>query len=95
MRNKLPVRLTGLVSAHAPWGSLHPEPGDLPRCFTLNLRNYYGPGNLDDGRMLSVSITPAELSQVLGALPILSMADDTELIRAWKLITNKLEGKGR
>jgi hypothetical protein len=95
-RYKAPVQLRGLKHSHAAWSTLHPEAGELPRSFALDFGDYAGPASavIGDGRLLRAVLTPAELAQVLSALPALSMANDPDVIRAFKRITDLLEGKG-
>lgn len=83
-RGKVPVRLTILEAARAHWGTMHPEDGDLPACFTLDFRDVTGPVHnvLGDGRLLRASITPAELAEALGAIPALSLTGDDDDLRA-------------
>lgn len=92
-RGKTPVRLTGLTRAHAAWRTTHPQTGELPAAFGLAFRQSSGPGIVGDGRELFAALTPAELAEVLGAVPALSLTGDDEDIRSLLRVTNLLEGK--
>lgn len=82
----MPLRLAGLIRANAHWGSLHPRDGELPNCFTMDFRSVSGPGNLDDGRLLRATLTPAELAEALGAIPALTFTDDDDLRALMRVI---------
>lgn len=92
---KRPVRLSNMSHARATWHTLHPEAGDLPRVFVLEFRDASGPAPVSDGRALLAVVTPAELADVLGALPLLSLARDDDDIRAYKRITRLLKGESQ
>jgi len=96
-RGKLPLRLTGLAAARAHWGTMHPQDGDLPACFTLDFRDATGPVTnvLGDGRLLRVSITPAELAEALSALPALSLTGNDDDLRALMRVIRLLRPEPR
>ena len=94
-REKTPARLSGLQYARAAWRTMHPEAGDLPAVFVMQFGAASGPAAVSDGRALIAALTPAELADVLGALPALSMARDPDDIRAFNRITKLLRGESR
>lgn len=77
-RDKTPVRLTGLRRAFASWKTMHPQQGELPAAFALDFTHADGPAIVSDGRLLRASITPAELADLLGAIPALTLASDDD-----------------
>lgn len=93
-QEKRPVRLSGLARSRAAWPVMHPQADDLPGVFVLEFRQASGPGNLDDGRALIAALTPAELAEVIGAIPALSLTGDDENLRALIRIMKLLKGEG-
>lgn len=91
-RSRKPARFTGLIKARAAWATMHPESGELPAAIGLYFRQASGPAILSDGRMLTASITPAELAEILVALPALSLKDDEDA-RALFRVARMLSGE--
>jgi hypothetical protein len=87
MRNKSPVRLSSLLRARATWHKARPQIGDRPGVFVLEFGSARGPAVLNDGRELRAVLTPAELASVLDAIPLLTLAEDPDVIRAFKQVT--------
>jgi hypothetical protein len=87
MRNKNPVRLSGLLRARATWRKARPQIGDRPGVFVLEFGSATGPAVLNDGRELRAVLTPAELASVLDAIPLLTLARDGDDTRAFKRVT--------
>ena len=89
-RGKNPARISGLIRSRARWPGR--EPGDLPGGFQMEFSNG-SLAALQDGRVLIAVLTPAELADVLGAIPALSLAGDDENIRALMRIIKLLKGE--
>ena len=90
---KRPVRLSRLNHARAVWMTMRPQDRELPGVFRMEFGEAAGPAAVSDGRALFAILTPAELADVLGALPALSLTGDDENIRALLRITKLLRGE--
>jgi hypothetical protein len=93
IRGKRPVRLSRLNHARAVWMTMHPKDRELPGVFRLEFGEAAGPAAVSDGRPLIAALTPAELADVLGALPALSLTGDDDDLRALIRITKLLRGE--
>jgi hypothetical protein len=72
---------------------MHPQDGELPRCFRLEFRDVTGPGGLNDGRALIAVLTPAELAEALGTVPARTLTENDEDLRALMRIIRLLKGE--
>jgi hypothetical protein len=90
---KRPVRLSQMNHARAIWRTMHPESGELPGVFRLEFGEAAGPAAVSDGRALIAALTPAELADVLGAIPALSLTRDDDDLRALMRVTKLLRGE--
>lgn len=85
IRSRKPARFTELIHVSAAKAAMHPKSGDLPAALVLYFR-------LGDGRMFVASITPAELAEILIAIPALTLEDDEDA-RALFRVARMLSGE--